>query len=411
MRKLEHFWTALESVPTLTQPIRLWEEMLGPDFDFGLQFLRSTGRLAEWMPCPTPGRLSCGRRVLAAGDGGLLAVCGNEPKECDTTAVERQSLVLHQFRVERLARRVSQALGIETAVEEHPHIAGVWILGRKRGPAAGEQVIVCLVIPDRWELLRNVVVEVLTEVDGPTIMVTPTANGHTFRTRQLIEGRGGVLAALDELLELDGGTFVAVAPLAQPLARGSEGMSTPLKRNVIRKRGQHWELEFEGTPVLLTAPNGPLYIVHLLIRPYEWLPATELLRIKSRLADLPSLGSAGKATDKKALKQYRDRLRFIEDELAPARAEGDSRRIKALTKEQRLLNAHLASVTGLGGRIRTVAEDLERMRKSVAGAIDRTCTAIDEAEHPLLAHHLRTFIHKGRQLSYQPTPLLRWQQE
>lgn len=410
MRKLEHFWTALESVPTLTQPIRLWEEMLGPDYDFGFQFLRSTGRPAAWLPCANPRRLSCGRRVLLAAASGFVAVCGNEPKECASTPVAGQSLVLHELVVERLAKQVSRALDLKAAFESHPYVPTTWILGN--ATTGDESATVLLTIPDHRDELRGLLSEVLSTTNGPLIVATPKAHSHDFRMRQLVEGRGAALVGLDALLALEGEALVSVAPLARPAASVDlKAEAVPHAGPIIRKRGQHWDLKFKNQSVLLTAPYGPLYVVHLLLRPYQWVPVTELVRIRSRLAHLPTLGSAGGATDTIALRQYRRHLETIEAAMAVAEAEDNAREIKDLTEDKLLLGAHLASVVGYRGRIRIHSEDVERFRKSVAGALERTYKAIEEADHPLLAQHLRTFITMGRTLSYRPIPPVDWLQE
>lgn len=410
MRQLERLWAVLDSTSGLVLPIAQWEESLGEDFDFGLQFLRSAGELVDWWPCSNNLGDGCPRRVLPADDGRFIALCGNEPKECDPVWLHRQALVLHEFRIERLADKISRALGLDTNFERHPHQPGVWILGNKsfgdRDPA-----IVCLVVSAPSDDLRSIVVELLREIDGPLIVTTPTAHGHTSRLQRLVANSGARLVPLNAVLALDADVLVSVAPLDQPRPATHEDETPAREAGIIRRKGRYWEFQFKGPSVLLTAPYGPLYVVHLLLRPYQWVPVTELVRIRSRLAHLPTLGSAGGATDTIALRQYRRHLETIEAAMAVAEAEDNAREIKDLTEDKLLLEAHLASVVGYRGRIRIHSEDVERFRKSVAGALERTYKAIEEADHPLLAQHLRTFITMGRTLSYRPIPPVDWLQE
>jgi len=411
MRKLEHFWAALESVPTLTQPIRLWEEMLGPDFDFGQQFLRSTGRLAEWLPCPIPGRLSCARRVLEARDGGFIALCGNEPKGCDLVAVHRESLVLHEIRVERLARVISRALDLEANYEPHPSVPGAWILGRHRPAGGGEAAVVCLIIPDPSEELRSAVVETLSATDGPLIITSPTTQGHDFRTQQLLARGGHGLIALENLLALEGCVLSSRARLeAVRLVR--ETQSPPA--NVFRPHGPMWQGAFGGRPVLPLMPQvGAFYIWEILKSRPSSIPAVQLY---GRRPDLPNdlpLGSTGKVAeevDKEVLGACRRQLRSLRSQLGQSGVQDEPIRRAELERQVLEIESYVTAATGLGGRIRLSSNDPKKIANAISEALRRTYEAITKADHRDLAVHFRRCIRRrDGGFSYHTVPDTAWQ--
>lgn len=409
MRKLEHFWAALESVPTLTQPIRLWEEMLGPDFEFGQQLLRSTGRLVEWLPCPIPGRLSCARRVLKARDGGFVALCGNQPRECDPVTVHRESLVLHEIRVERLARVIAQALDLEAGYEEHPSVPGAWILGKHR-PAGGEGVVVCLAIPDLSEDLRSLVVEILSTTDGALIITSPTAQGHDFRTQQLLTRGGHGLIALEDVLTLEGNDLSPQAPL--DVVRTVPKISSP-PANVFRPNGPMWEAAFGGRPVPLMPQIGAFYIWEILKSRPGSIPAVELY---GRRPDLPkglllgTTGTVAEVVDTQVLGACRRQLRSLREQLGHPGVQDDPVRRAELARQLQEIESYVTAATGLGGRIRLDSNDPKNIANSISEALRRTYKAITKAGHLDLRRHLhRSIRRRDGEFSYRTVPDTPWQ--
>lgn len=412
MRKLEHFWTALESVPTLTQPIRLWEETLGPDFDFGLQFLRSTGRLAEWMPCPTPGRLSCGRRVLRDRRGGFIAVCGNEPKECSTFAVERQDLIEHALRVERLASAISKAMGLKGGCERHPHVPEVWGLGRGFDPEH-ERAEVFLVLTNPSVEVRTIVVDVLSATEGPVIVATPTAHGCDLRTRQLLGREGYGLVVLEELLAADGHAFRMVQPglrLEVPLSwRPDESV----RGNVFRPYGLFWEAVFNGRRVDVPRCGGAVYIWEILKSQPQQLPARELL---GRRPDIPnslhvgSTGDVDEAVDDTAIRHCKSRLKYLRAQLDRTDVQDDAARKTELEREVFDIESYLTATTGLHGRIRLMSNDPRKIANAISAALERAYVLISKSLHRDLERHLRSSIRRrDLEFSYQASPGTDWQ--
>lgn len=412
MRKLEHFWSALESVPGLTLPLRQWEELLGPDFDFGSQFLRSTGRPTEWLPCATPGRHSCSRRILDDRHGGFIAVCGNEPKECSTSAVEREDLTEHRLRVEQLASAISKTMGLKGGCERHPHVRGAWGLGRGFDPEQ-EQAEVFLALPNPSVELRTVVVELLSATEGPVIVAAPTARSCDLRTRQLLGREGYGLVVLEDLLAAEG----RVLKMRQPGVRLEVPLSwrpaESVRENVFRPYGLYWEAAFNGKRVDVPRCVGAVYIWEILKSRPDQLPARELLGRRPEIPDGLFIGSAGevdKAVDKTAIRQCKNRLKELHAQLDRSDVQDDAARKADLEREVFDIESYLTATTGLHGRIRRMSNDPRKIANSISAALERAYGLINESLHRDLERHLRSSIRR-RDLgfSYQTSPDTDWQ--
>lgn len=116
-------------------------------------------------------------------------------------------------------------------------------------------------------------------------------------------------------------------------------------------------------------------------------------------------------TDVASLDAYRQRLADLDAEIDDADRNADLGRSELLDVERQQLLAELRRVTGLGGRIRSNANDpAERARKAVSGRIRDVIRRLAEAT-PELAAHLDRSIQTGLRCSYAPVGRdrqLRW---
>ena len=412
VRKLEHFWSALERVPNLTLPIRQWEDLLGPDVDFGSQFLRSTGHPTEWLPCQIPGRLSCVRRVLPGRRDGFIAVCGNEPKECSTLAVERKDLIEHALRAERLAGAISKAMGLKGGCERHPHVPQAWHLGRGFDPEH-ERAEVFLVLANPSIEVRTVVVDILSATEGPVIVAAPTAHGCDLRTRQLLGREGYGLVVLEDLLAAEGRALRLVQPglrLEMPLSWRPEDST---RENVFRPYGLFWEAVFNSKRVDVPRCGGAVYIWEILKSQPRPLPARELL---GRRPDIPNslhLGSTGdvdEAVDDTAVRQCKSRLEYLYAQLDRTDVQDDAARKADVEREVFNIETYLTATTGLRGRIRLMSNDPRKIANSISAALERAYRLINKSLHRDLELHLRSSIRRrDLEFSYQASPSPDWQ--
>ena len=114
-------------------------------------------------------------------------------------------------------------------------------------------------------------------------------------------------------------------------------------------------------------------------------------------------GRADELIDVQALKAYRERLDELHAEIDLARSDTDLAAIGRLVEERDQLLTEVRRTTGLGGRIRTVANDpAERARKAVSGRIRDAIRRLDTIT-PRLAAHLDRSIVTGLRCAYVPT--------
>ena len=197
---------------------------------------------------------------------------------------------------------------------------------------------------------------------------------------------------------------------------GREGTDEPPAPDlsVFCREGDYWSLEFEGRTVRVRDLKGMHYLARLLAHPGREFHALDLVaaesvgvaRSESSLtAELPrtALGDAGEMLDARAKNAYRRRLAEIEDDIAQARALGDTERESQADAERDFLVRELSRAVGLGGRDRRAASASERARVGVTRAIRYAMTRIGE-HHPLLGEHLNLAIRTGTYCGYLPDP-------
>lgn len=122
--------------------------------------------------------------------------------------------------------------------------------------------------------------------------------------------------------------------------------------------------------------------------------------IRTGLDPLIATGSSGEILDREACGNYEERYRALAEELDDAKQKNDLGQIEKLENEMEQLAEEVANATGLGGRTRELS-DIEKVRKSVSGAVSRDLARISK-EHESLGRHLTTAISSGRIFRYAP---------
>lgn len=113
-------------------------------------------------------------------------------------------------------------------------------------------------------------------------------------------------------------------------------------------------------------------------------------------------GSSDQLIDLEALDAYRNRLAELAREIDHAGRQGDLGHSERLESEREHLLAEVRRATGLGGRLRTRANDpAERARKAVTARLRGAIRRVDVVA-PLLAAHLDRSTRTGLHCSYVP---------
>lgn len=181
----------------------------------------------------------------------------------------------------------------------------------------------------------------------------------------------------------------------------------PTKEDAFRKEGQFWRVCYDGKPVSLKDCVGLQYIAHLLRQPDTNIPAIDLRCVAIDAANIPLYVSTETVADKQALGEYRKALVDVEEELREAEANNDLARASVLSERKEALQEEIARSTGLRGRQRKAADDVERARQAITAAITRVMKII-EKEHPALHQHLHKSLRRGSVFAYAPSQPIHW---
>jgi hypothetical protein len=203
-------------------------------------------------------------------------------------------------------------------------------------------------------------------------------------------------------------------PNATPTTRPEPPAATdapPNDASVLCREGDYWLVVFAGRTARLRDAKGLRYLARLIADPGRELSALALVALERGAADgandgiegLHTEGDAGPLLDVRAKEAYRRRLAEIDEDIAEARAAGDSGRAAQAESEREFLLNELARAVGLGGRERRAGSPSERARSAVTRAVRQALGRIREHHAPLAEHFDRT-IRTGSQCIYLPDP-------
>lgn len=168
------------------------------------------------------------------------------------------------------------------------------------------------------------------------------------------------------------------------------------------RAGRGWRLTLGNRSVLVADSVGMLHLAVLIANPRQDIPAADLVAglavVGSGTTDG---GSAQPVLDQEAIHTYRGRLRQLDAEIGLLEAAAEHGRAAQARADRDWLVAQLSSATGLGGRIRSFADDGERARVAAGKAIRRAIARIADAD-VVIGEHLRQTVHTGARCSYWP---------
>lgn len=178
-----------------------------------------------------------------------------------------------------------------------------------------------------------------------------------------------------------------------------------MNRATLRPEGGTWHIQYNGTDVHMPDLKGFWHLRELLARPHQPVAALSLIGASS---DEPlATADTGPVLDREALRQYRQRLAALDDELDAAALRGDRTRQAERAAEREALIEELKRATGLGGRSRRSGSPAEKARVNVTRTIRH---AIGElaSKAPDVAAHLDESIVTGVACCYEPRVDIVW---
>ena len=170
--------------------------------------------------------------------------------------------------------------------------------------------------------------------------------------------------------------------------------------------GHVWSFEFAEETGHVADVRGLWHLRELLLRPNQ--PVSSLVLAAAERGVPVTDGDAGPMLDRQALKQYRQRLADLDDDLAEAERHADIERAAMLGGEREALIAELARATGLGGKPRRVGSSAERARLNVTRTVRHAIKHLEDAA-PALAAHLDRSVRTGNLCAYEPNGEATWE--
>lgn len=223
MKRLHRLWRAVEDLPGRRAERLEWCRLLGEEWTVAKPMLRQTGAVVERVWCPSPGGVDCPRRVVRHDDKRLVAVCGDQPRNCETLALTLKDIAVLELDEGKLGEALTVPFGMR-ATKSWFREPDLLELGTYQ-VAAGQGVPVVLLwarTPDQ----AYRAIEFLTHaVDAPFIVATPTERFVGAEARTKVRLAGGVHVSLSDALGADDhGALVSQHPLGKMFApvRGSE---------------------------------------------------------------------------------------------------------------------------------------------------------------------------------------------
>ncbi len=183
----------------------------------------------------------------------------------------------------------------------------------------------------------------------------------------------------------------------------------PTPRNIFRKTGDYWTIEFCGTVKHIEDCPGLSYIKLLIENKGQTFTTAEFLSLYNDGKPVV-LGNGDKKLDDEAKKTYETRLSDIEYQLEEAEKNNDTGTQEKLGADKAALSAEIIKASGFGGRDVTLNSEFNKYRLAVGTAIKRAISRIDE-HIPELAKYLNDAIphpHSGTSLSYHPAEPIDW---
>ena len=196
-KPLARFWKALDEIPEATTDRHEWSLRLGDDWPAAAVFLKSTGRLAKEIACPSPGGDGCPRKVVKHADGRFRAVCGNRPAECDPADLTRDEVTCLTLDRAKLAAAVGAIFNAE-AEPIPPGDRAAMVLG-SHGVAAGIGIPIVLMIPGPMEIISAETPTELGVGAGPIAIAVPTPRSIPKHLKAMLAAQGHAILALTEI--------------------------------------------------------------------------------------------------------------------------------------------------------------------------------------------------------------------
>ncbi len=229
----------------------------------------------------------------------------------------------------------------------------------------------------------------------------PAVVDSRMRLAQALARRARPEDAAAARLELSIATRDAAALGIATRTGGHHEAPTPALQCV--REGRHWRMSLGHRSTVVEHNIGMFHLAVLIANAGREIAAVDLA---AGLAGLSSAKAGASASgqpmlDDAAMREYRQRLNQLREEIEDLDAKGRVARADRARTERDWLLAELARATGIGGRTRRFSDDAERARIAVGKAIRRALRRVTETD-ALIGEHLRSTVHTGVRCYYRP---------
>ncbi len=190
--------------------------------------------------------------------------------------------------------------------------------------------------------------------------------------------------------------------------------------NVFARVGDRWEVRFAGTTTYLQPVKGLAVIALLLAHPRKSFTATDIeVRMEPPREAVPGEdsdgddlwpehpGGGGEVSDLQAVKEYRETISDLNEEIAEAETNSNFELATMLKAQKQLYLQQINAALVPGGRLKTFRDGLSKQHERVSRNLRRTIEAMKQ-KHPDLGIHLDRSIQRGGAFSYRPEVEISW---
>jgi len=180
-----------------------------------------------------------------------------------------------------------------------------------------------------------------------------------------------------------------------------------IERNVFRKRGDFWEIVFQGEEVGPLKHAKGLSYIHLLLRhPSEEISVEKLSEIEGGKI-VTSLTEPHEILDLRAKKEIFGTIEKLRNQREIAKEKHEFIVVENLDEEIQKLESHVQPDFNIGKKSRRFGDEEDKARRRVYGCIKSAKEIILQKSEPLYSH-LEKSITSGLSCRYTPSPLIEW---
>jgi len=266
-------WQTLERVNGLAAVTAEWQALLASDYEAFRKFLRPTSQHATCYPCLATPPCGCAHEVIIHAPNDIVAVCRCEPQDCETTAVQRQDLVIYEVNLGALGESIASTLGL---VRDNTVVADLRRTLRVGTycPLPGYRVPVYLTIQLEPDDFQRVVETLVVDNDEPFVLLAPTQELFSPACEKRLQKRKAQFLPLaDTLAWQQDGTLIPRVPPEALLSGMQKAMIPPVQvsydeipspESCFILQGHYWSVTYQGKTCSLKDAKGMGYLEILL---------------------------------------------------------------------------------------------------------------------------------------------------